>query len=231
MRIALTQYGWPQVVVYPAIIICAMALCLAMGMFFWPLWAIIAAEAILGIILIWVLSFFRDPFRLCPVEKKLLLSPADGTITDVEIVQENNFIAGQALKIGIFLSIFNAHINRSPCNASVEKVVYKKGKFKNAMNPQSSQVNESNDLWLTRTDEPKDKIIVRQISGAIARRIVCNTAAGRILSAGENFGMIKFGSGTELYLPANKNAKCLVKKGDKVKAGLTALVRYEKCQD
>ena len=95
------------------------------------------------------------------------------------------------------------------------------------MNSQSGRVNESNELDLVRTETPEDKLIVRQISGAIARRIVCATAEGRELSGGEQFGMIKFGSRTELYLPVSENAKCLVKIGDKVKAGLTPLIKYE----
>ena len=95
------------------------------------------------------------------------------------------------------------------------------------MNPQSGRVNESNDLYLLRTNSPEDKLIVRQISGAIARRIVCDTVEGGELSGGQKFGMIKFGSRTELYVPLSKSAKCLVQIGDKVKAGLTPLVEYE----
>jgi len=171
--------------------------------------------------------FFRDPHRLSPSDKNLLLAPADGQITDIEVVEENGFIGEAALRVGIFLSIFNTHINRAPCNVRVEKITYKKGKFKNAMNPQSGRVNESNDLSLVRTDSPKDRLIVRQISGAIARRIVCDKMQGQELSGGEKFGMIKFGSRTELYVPVRENAKCLVKIGDKVKAGLTPLIEYE----
>ena len=171
-----------------------------------------------------------------PAEKNLLLSPADGRITDIEIVEEKDFIAGTALRIGIFLGIFNAHINRSPCNVRVEKITYKKGRYKNAMNPEAGRVNESNDLGLIRTDSPNDRLIVRQISGAIARRIVCETRQGQELTGGEKFGMIKFGSRTELYVPApqgpaREGVKCLVKIGDKVKAGLSPVVRYEKCPD
>jgi phosphatidylserine decarboxylase len=95
------------------------------------------------------------------------------------------------------------------------------------MNPQSGRVNESSDLALVRTDHPQDRLIVRQISGAIARRIVCTTSQGQNLTGGEKFGMIKFGSRTELYLPPRENAKCLVRVGDKVKAGLSPLIRYE----
>jgi len=170
--------------------------------------------------------FFRDPYRSPSSDDNLLLAPADGRVTDIEIVDEDNFIGGAALRIGIFLSIFNTHINRSPCNAKVEKITYKKGKYKNAANPQSGRVNESNNLGLLRTDSPQQRLIVRQISGAIARRIVCDASEGKELSCGEKFGMIKFGSRAELYVPVCENAKCLVRIGDKVKAGLTPLVRY-----
>ena len=112
----------------------------------------------------------------------------------------------------------------------IEKITYKKGAFKNAMNPESARVNESNDVAMTRLNEPKDQLLVRQISGAIARRIVCRAEIGQDFAGGQRFGMIKFGSRTELYLPAGGNARAVIKVGDKVKAGLTVLVRYEKCQ-
>jgi len=231
MRLALTKYGWPQVAVFPAIVFIAMVIALLA----WPkslsVWGIISVETIFAVVLVWILSFFRDPERFVPAEKNLLLSPADGRITDIEIVEEKDFIAGTALRIGIFLGIFNAHINRAPCNVRVEKITYKKGRYKNAMNPEAGRVNESNDLGLIRTDSPNDRLIVRQISGAIARRIVCETRQGQELTGGEKFGMIKFGSRAELYVPAREGVKCLVKIGDKVKAGLSPVVRYEKCPD
>jgi len=223
MRIPLTKYGLPQVVVFPLIIIAAMLVCLLVL----PKGILIITEVILAVVLVWVLSFFRDPDRTPPPDKNLLLAPADGTIRDIQIVDENNFAGGKALRIGIFLSIFDVHINRSPCNVKVEKILYKKGKYEDARNPQAGTVNESNDLWLIRTDEPKDKLIVRQISGRVARRIVCQVSHGQNLTGGQKFGMIKFGSRTELYLPARENVKCLVKITDKVKAGLSPLVRYE----
>jgi phosphatidylserine decarboxylase len=252
MRIPLTKYGLPQAAVYPAILLAAMIVFpLAAGAFL-SLGAIIAIELVLAIVFIWALLFFRDPERSCPEDKNLLLAPADGRITEIETVEETSFIGGPTLRIGIFMSIFNAHINRAPCNVRIGKITYKKGKFLNAMNPQSGRVNESNDINLIRTDAPKDKLIVRQISGAIARRIVCEATEGRELSGGERFGMIKFGSRTELYLPISLyvscdaysekeppdsdvrrtedtpyEIKCLVKIGDKVKAGLTPLVKYE----
>jgi len=149
------------------------------------------------------------------------------TITDISTVNESDFIKGPAVKIGIFLSILDVHINRAPCNVKVEKITYRKGRYSNAANPRSGKINTSNDLWLARTDEPADRIIVRQISGAIARRIVCDIKQGQNLSGGEKFGMIKFGSRTELYLPEREGLKTLVNIGDKVKAGITTLARYQ----
>jgi len=227
MRIPLTKYGWPQVVISPAIVLAAIAACWLAGKTLLPPWAVISIEALLVIVLIWVLSFFRDPYRDVPADKNLLLAPADGKVTDIEIVDENDFIGQKALRIGIFLTIFDVHINRAPCNVKIEGITYKKGKHRNAMNPKSGRVNESNDLTLLRTDNPGEKLVVRQISGAIARRIVCDASQGQELSGGQKFGMIKFGSRTELYVPARENAKCLVKIGEKVKAGLTPLIRYE----
>ena len=227
MKIPLTKYGWPEVVIYPALVLVVMA-AVALGTEgVLPLWAIISIEVLLGVILIWILCFFRDPERSCPPDSNLLLAPADGQITDIEEVENNVFLGRAALRVGIFLSIFNTHINRAPCNVKVEKITYKKGKYKNALNPQSARVNESNELWLTRTDSPHDRLIVRQISGAIARRIVCDKIEGQQLTGGEKFGMLKFGSRTELYIPLRENAKCVVKIGDKVKAGLTPLIKYE----
>jgi len=232
VRIPLTKYGWPQVVVLPVILLAAMILlptvmCGLLGVLRLTGWAVVSIEAILAAVLVWVLSFFRDPYRVVRTDKNILVAPADGKITDIEIVEEDGFIGGKTLRIGIFLSIFDVHINRAPCDVKVERISYRKGRYKNAMNPESGRTNESNDLSLVRTEAPNNRLIVRQISGAIARRIVCGAAEGQELTCGEKFGMIKFGSRTELYVPAHENAKCLVKTGDKVKAGLTPLVRYE----
>jgi phosphatidylserine decarboxylase len=237
MRIPLTKYGLPQVVVFPIVLFTVMVVFLLTGTLFLPAWVIISIELVFVALLILILSFFRDPYRISPSDKCLLLAPADGRITDIETVEEGGSLGGRSLRIGIFMSIFNTHINRAPCNVKVENISYKQGKYKNAANPIAGRINESNNLALVRTDNPKDKLIVRQISGAIARRIVCQTGQGKDLTSGEKFGMIKFGSRTELYVPLNTGAKnsiwepkCLVRIGDKVKAGLTPIVKYEKNQ-
>ena len=218
--------GWPQVVVFPGVICLAMAILAFVSGAAMPLWALLAVEGLLGLVLIWAISFFRDPARSCPKDESLLLAPADGRITDVEVVQEDSFLRGKALRIGIFLSVFDVHINRVPCSVKLEKTRYRKGQYKNALNPESSRVNERNDLHLVRTHSPEDRLIVRQISGAIARRIVCKARPGQEFAAGERVGMIKFGSRTELFVPLQDRLDCLVKIGDKVKAGLTPLARY-----
>jgi phosphatidylserine decarboxylase len=226
MLIKLTKYGWPQVFVFPILILLVMSACPIIFLKVGHQWVFWIIEILLLAILIWVLSFFRDPLRIVPGDKKIFLAPADGKITDIEIV-ENEYIGGKARRIGIFLSIFDVHINRAPCDVRIENITYRKGQHRNAMNPVSGKDNESNDLYLIRISEPEDRLIVRQISGAIARHIVCQARAGEKLTGGQQFGMIKFGSRTELYLPAGDNIEILVRVGDKVKAGLTALARYK----
>jgi len=226
MRIPLTKYGWPQMIVFPLAILLLMGVLPLLALTFFESWIVIVVEAVLFAVLVCILMFFRDPQRVCPTDRNLLLAPADGKVTDIERLEAHDFIGEPALRIGIFMSIFNVHINRAPCNVRVETITHKEGRYRNAMNPQSGQVNESNTLNLIRTDRPKDKLVVRQISGAIARRIVCGTTEGDELSAGRKFGMVKFGSRAELYAPARVELECLVHVGDKVKAGVTPLMRY-----
>ncbi len=225
MRIPLTRYGLPQAAVIPALTIAIMA-GTAPGLFGPCRAAFAVIELVLFVILCWVLAFFRDPERKVPEDGELLLAPADGVITDISELEESPLNV-PAIRIGIFLSIFDVHINRMPCAAKVEKTEYRKGQFKNALDPESSKVNEANDVFIKRTDSPHDPLLVRQISGAIARRIVCEAGAGAKFSAGQRFGMIKFGSRTELYIPKSHNIEYAVKIKDKVRAGATILARYK----
>jgi phosphatidylserine decarboxylase len=224
MHIPVTRYGLPQVLIYPLIILAVMAALLV----FLPCGTLlIAAEAVLFMVFVWALMFFRDPKREIHMDSRMLLSPADGTITDISETEVPE-LGGKALRIGMFLSIFNVHINRSPCAAVIEAVNYKKGKFKYAMDAEAGRVNESNDVLMTRLEEPRDKLLVRQVSGAIARRIVCEAKPGTRYAQGETFGMIKFGSRTELYLPYKESGYDItVKIGDRVNAGLSPLVIYK----
>jgi phosphatidylserine decarboxylase len=228
MRIPLTRYGLPEVLVYPGIIVVLMAGVALAALAGLPLWAAVLAECLLALVLVWALSFFRDPRREPPRDDALLLAPADGKVVDIATVDNADFIGGSALRVGIFLSIFNTHINRAPCAARVERITYRPGRYVNALNPLAGKVNEANSVVLVRTSEPQDRLLVRQISGAVARRIVCAVHEGQQLAGGEQFGMIKFGSRTELYVPASEKIECLVRIGDKVKAGVSPLVRYKR---
>jgi len=229
MRIPFTRYGLPQVLVYPLVTLALMATLFVFLPRCTAPWGIVfaIAETLLFLVLVWMLLFFRDPYRKIVSDERILLSPADGTITDIAET-ESPELGGRALRIGMFLSIFNVHLNRMPCTARVESVHYKKGKFKNAMSSESGRINESNEVLMTRIAEPRDRLLVRQVSGAIARRIVCEAKPGQEYTQGFAFGMIKFGSRTELYLPIREGGyDIMVKLGDKVRAGLSPLIMYK----
>ena len=125
MRIPLTKYGLPEVAVYPAVLATLMAVTAIFGPGRLPGWALVAAEGVLGLVLVWALLFFRDPERRTIRDDALLLAPADGRVADVEQVDEADLLGGPALRIGIFLSVFNTHINRAPCDVRVEKITYR----------------------------------------------------------------------------------------------------------
>jgi len=178
---------------------------------------------VIGGLIAW---FFRNPQRNIPSEPGLIVSPADGKVVDVEEIAHDEFVGGPAIKIGIFLSIFNVHINRAPAAARVIGLKYRPGKYLNALRPESARENEQLAVLLETTTTPHRAMIVRQITGAIARRIVCWLKPGDQLQSGEQFGMIKLGSRTELVLPAEHSLEIRVQLGDKVKAGSSVLAAY-----
>lgn len=175
-----------------------------------------------GLLFLWVLWFFRDFERSIPTGEGVVVSPADGKVTDIDEVDMPEFIEGRALRIGIFLNVFNCHVNRTPYAGTVAFTKYSPGKFHNAMQPKSSEFNERQSLGL---ETAAGKMMIRQIAGAIARRIVCRVPEGTALERGQRYGMIKFGSRTELYLPASTPFDVAVKVGDKVKGGSSVLGR------
>jgi len=172
----------------------------------------------------WVLAFFRDPNRRCTCQAYELCSPADGTITEISRLDSEPDFNGPAIRIGMFLSLFNVHVNRAPCAGRVRVVTYKPGAFLDARHPESGARNESNTLLIDPDGLP-GPVRVRQVAGLVARRIICHAREGDKLAAGERFGMIRFGSRTELIIPAFKETEILVGVGDKVKAGSTVLAR------
>jgi phosphatidylserine decarboxylase len=183
---------------------------------------------LLPLFVLWgfVLFFFRDPERTIPADPSALLSPADGTITDVGEVDEPEFPGGRALRIGMFLSVFNVHVNRAPRAARVVQLRYYPGEFLDARHPECGRRNEQMWIDLEEAGSP-GKLRVKQIAGAVARRIVCWLRVGESLPAGARIGMIKFGSRTEVYLPTSTPVDVLVKPGDTVQGGSTILLRYK----
>jgi len=178
----------------------------------------------LGLCIVW---FFRNPRRVVPAGAGLVVSPADGKVVHIEELEFDEFIGGPALLIGIFLSVFNVHINRTPVAARVIGLTYRRGKFLNALRPESARENEQVAIRLEESSAPHRRMIVRQITGAIARRIVCWVKPGDELAAGEQFGMIKLGSRTELVVPRNAELTVVAQLGQMVKAGESVLARYE----
>jgi phosphatidylserine decarboxylase len=174
---------------------------------------------ILSLVTLFVLSFFRDPERLSPPEDKTVLSPADGRVLLIEEKEMTPFSTGQAIKISVFMSVFNCHVNRTPSSGKIEKIVYRAGKFFSANQDRASSQNEQNALLL-RTPEGLEITFV-QIAGLIARRIVCWAKPGSMVKRGERFGLIRFGSRVDVYLPASTRIR--IQRGDRVKAGLTII--------
>ncbi len=175
-----------------------------------------------------VICFFRDPARNIKRQAHVLYAAADGRVTEVTELEHHDLVGGPCHRIRIFLSLFNAHINRMPCAAEVRSITLKPGKFLSAMKSRSAEENESNTLLLAPEAPFTGPMVVRQIAGMVARTIVCRAEVGASFQAGQRFGMIKFGSGTELVVPKQEGLKVLVKVGDNVKAGLTEMMKLDK---
>lgn len=170
---------------------------------------------------LWLIAFFRDPERPIPTDPNIMVSPADGTVSDITELDNVEALGGPALRIGIFLSVFNVHINRCPCDAKVVSVAYKKGKFINAMNHhQASEKNEATTIVLADPKTGKPIAVVRQIVGLIARRIVCDATPDALFTRGQRIGLIKFGSRTELIIPKWMNPVPKVQIGQKVRGAM-----------
>jgi phosphatidylserine decarboxylase len=224
-RLGLARVGLCEVLVFSLLFTVLLGLCgLGYWLGWWP-WLCAGAAAI--VLLLWaeVIWFFRDPERAIPEDPKVLASPADGTVTDLGEVDDPDFPGGRAFRVGIFLSIFDVHVNRGPRAGRVLRLVYYPGEFLNALNVASLRRNEQ--MWIDFEEPVTQRLVrVKQVAGAIARRIVCWLKPGDQLQAGDRIGMIKFGSRTEVYVPAGPDVRPLVKIGDKVKGGASVLLRF-----
>jgi phosphatidylserine decarboxylase len=210
--LTLTRYGWQQWLAITVVLVFVAAVA---AYFQWWL-------ALIPIALLWLalVSFFRNPWRRIPrdLPEGTMVSPADGVVSAVEYIDSHETVEGPAVLIRIFLSVLNVHINRVPCDCELDKTLYRKGKFLDARTNESAKVNESNTLFLYTKGE---RIGLRQVSGKIARHIVCPIESGDTFAQGQQFGMIKYGSTTELILPRPDDVTVHVSKGDKVRAGIT----------
>ncbi len=211
----LTKYGireWLTATIVAAVLI---------ALFAWLGWWWVVVVA--GVLWLAVLLFFRDPIRRRPrdLASGAMLSPADGVVSAVTQVEHHDAAGGPAVVIRIFLSVLNVHVNRFPCDGEVVGVTYTRGSFHDARSPECPIENESN--LLTVRLESGRTIGIRQIAGKVARRIVCGARGGDRLVRGQRYGMIKFGSSTELIMPQDLVAEVHVDVGQRVKGGVTKL--------
>lgn len=171
-----------------------------------------------GLLALAVTIFFRDPERVVPAGAGLLVSPADGRIIDIRHARDDKLVEDETVCVSIFLSVFNVHINRIPCDGNIVQTVYNPGRFLPAFQGKASILNEQNSLVIAHKNK---KIVVRQIAGLIARRIVCWAKEGYHVNRGERFGLIRFGSRVDLFVP--KGVELTIKKGDVVFGGKTII--------
>ncbi|MCB1986178.1 MAG: phosphatidylserine decarboxylase [Burkholderiales bacterium] len=207
----IAREGWPFIAV-------AFLVALLVNVYGGFTWAIF-----FWLIAVFVLQFFRDPPREIPSIPNAVLSPADGRIVAVEKVHDP-YLKRDAVKVSVFMNVFNVHSNRSPVDGDVREKWYSPGKFINADLPKASLENERNALWI-KTDNGSDVTCV-QVAGLVAKRILCNVLPGDHLTRGQRFGFIRFGSRVDVYLPLE--TKINVNIGDKVHATTTILAELRK---
>ena len=216
MRIPLAKYGVREVLLFGGISLVGAALSAILLWYLTPLFVLAAVG---------VLYFFRDPSRRTPAEPHVLVAPADGRVVEVAEVEEPEFLSALAHKIAIFMSPLDVHVNRVPCDGRVETLVHRPGRHLNASTADASSRNEASAMTLTHVDGDA-RVLVRQVAGAVARRIVCAAVVGQRLRRGDRYGMIKFGSRAEVYVPVESGFKVEVRLGQTVRAGETILGRF-----
>jgi len=179
--------------------------------------------SVLAILAVWVLAFFRDPIRVGPRGDHYVLSAAEGTVLQVTEVDEPMYLKERAVRISVFLSVFNVHVNRYPVDGTIELVHYNRGKFLHAADEKASLDNEQSSVGIRG---PRGRVLVRQIAGLIARRIVTDGKPGDRAAQAGRLGLIRFGSRTDVFLPLSAKASVRVKPGDVIRVGGTVLAEY-----
>lgn len=185
---------------------------------FAPVWAALLFSAVT----VWVAAFFRDPDRPGPRGDELILAPADGKVVSVVMADEPKFVQERTTRVSIFMNVFNVHVNRYPASGTVAFREYLPGRFGHAATDKASVENEQSATGLLT---PRGRILVRQIAGLVARRIVTDHDVGTPVRQGERMGIIRFGSRVDLFLPLG--ARVLVHPGEKTRAGVTVVARWD----
>lgn len=184
---------------------------------------ILSSAAIFFLLSLFFVFFFRDPERKAPSGENLILSSADGKVILIKPFENQDFVGKKGTRVSVFMSVFDVHVNRAPVSGKIKYFKYNPGKFHPAFKDKASSENEQTELGL---ENERGKIILKQIAGIIARRIVCKVKPGDLVKAGQRFGMIKFGSRVDLFLPENVEIK--VELNQKVKAGETIIGVFKK---
>ncbi|HET9727283.1 MAG TPA: phosphatidylserine decarboxylase family protein [Gemmatimonadales bacterium] len=183
-------------------------------------WWIVAAAA-WGMLAVWVVAFFRDPERAWSRGERLIVSPADGKVVSVTQVEEPAFLQGRAERISIFMNVFDCHVNRYPTDGTVAYRHYNPGEFGHAGAEKASLSNEQSSIGVMTA---RGKVLIRQIAGLVARRIVTDHQPGQVVHQGERLGMIRFGSRVDLFLPLG--TRVLVHVGDTTRVGVTVVAEW-----
>jgi phosphatidylserine decarboxylase len=223
--VSFTRWGWrfaPEGLPFIAIALVVLAVFIAL-LATRPALGWLVATGLWGLVSLWVCSFFRDPRPSGPLGDQFVLSPAQGHVVAVVDMDEPGYLREPATRVSIFLSVFDVHVNRYPVNGTVEVVRYNPGKFMHAGKDKASLDNEQAAIGIRG---PRGQLLVRQIAGSVARRIVTDARAGDSARQGERLGMIRFGSRVDLFLPKSAGAKLKVQVGDKVVVGTTVLAEY-----
>jgi phosphatidylserine decarboxylase len=206
MRLPVAGEGYPFILA--SVAVTALIWFIFGGWLFYP--ALLAA--------VFVVSFFRDPERDIPVDADSIVSPADGKVIKVERLRDERFFKDEALKVSVFMNVFNVHVNRAPVSGRVEGIIYNPGRFFSANLDKASLSNEQNAIIL---EGERGRAVINQIAGLVARRIVCRVREGAELTKGDRIGLIMFGSRADVYLPAG--SRVTVRVGDRVKAGSSVI--------
>jgi phosphatidylserine decarboxylase len=221
-RIGFARAGLAEIVFFSALLVPLLALCAFLGAWLHPVWLLPLAALVPA--WLFILAFFRDPHRTIPTDPEVLVSPADGVVTHLEEVEAPDFPGGRAFRVSIFLSVFNVHVNRVPRSGRVARIRYYPGEYLDARLHECSARNEQ--LWVDFEDERLGCVVrVKQVAGAVARRIVCWLKPGEAVRGGDRYGMIKFGSRTDVLVPTSVVAEVLVHVGDPVRGGSKELLR------